>query len=201
MKPQVPRFAFARASVAATFGIVSLVAACATALPTDADIQKMDVASAEKSARDLSLITGSTVYTVDGAPATEAAAKAIPPSRLATVNVVRATDGTPSQIAITTKTPDGKAATVTVSGRGRGRIGGPGDSTGLFTKLTSAAESSPLLLIDGVRSEKSALSKLNKESIESVEILKGTAAAAEYGPDAEHGVIVVKTKSGAKKGQ
>ena len=153
MKPQVPRFAFARAGVAATLGIVSLLAACATALPTDADIQKMDVASAEKAAHQLALISpDSTVYLVDGARTTEAAAKALPPDRIAAINVMKGVDGGNSQIVITTKQPDGQPGTVSVSGRGgRGRVGGPDGLSTLGNAVPGGA--TPVFFIDGVRAD------------------------------------------------
>lgn len=198
MKPQVPRFAFARASVAATLGIVSLLAACATALPTDADIQKMDGASAEKAARQLALITkDSVVYVVDGMKTTEAAAKALPADRIASINVVKSTDGASNaQIAITTKQPDGQPSTVSVSGRGR--VGGPGDVKLLATKEGGPT---PIFFIDGVRTDQAAFKKLNRDDIDAVEVIKGPAAAREYGPEAMNGAIVVHTKSGARKGK
>jgi hypothetical protein len=59
-------------------------------------------------------------------------------------------------------------------------------------------QSSPLLLIDGVRSSQDALHALDRAKIESVEVLKGRAVFTEF-PDYTEaelagGVIVVKTK-------
>lgn len=55
----------------------------------------------------------------------------------------------------------------------------------------------PMLLLDGVPSTLSYLSTLNPNDIENVNILKGSSAAAIYGPDARNGVIVVTTKKGS----
>jgi TonB-dependent SusC/RagA subfamily outer membrane receptor len=88
---------------------------------------------------------------------------------------------------------------------------------GLMLCLASVARAQdPICIIDGTRhpvadctggrvlipgGEASLAEALRKkqwsESIESVEVLKGAAAAAEYGPDAAFGVIVIKTKTGA----
>lgn len=52
----------------------------------------------------------------------------------------------------------------------------------------------PMLLLDGVPSSIGYLSSINPNDIEDVQILKGSSAAAIYGPDARNGVIVVTTK-------
>ncbi|MDZ4794160.1 MAG: SusC/RagA family TonB-linked outer membrane protein [Bacteroidota bacterium] len=58
----------------------------------------------------------------------------------------------------------------------------------------------PMLLLDGVPVALSNLSSLNPNDIADVNILKGTSAAAIYGPDAVNGVIVVTTKKGTRTG-
>ncbi|MBX3252674.1 MAG: TonB-dependent receptor [Chitinophagaceae bacterium] len=57
----------------------------------------------------------------------------------------------------------------------------------------SSAGSDPLILIDGVRGDMSAL---NPDDIESVSVLKDAASAAIYGARAANGVILVTTKRG-----
>ena len=56
----------------------------------------------------------------------------------------------------------------------------------------------PMLLLDGVPTDIQYLSSLNPNDVESSTILKGSSAAAIYGPDARNGVIIVTTKSGTK---
>lgn len=53
----------------------------------------------------------------------------------------------------------------------------------------------PLILVDGVPMD---LNRINPEDIESISVLKDGAAAAVYGARAAFGVILVKTKRGAK---
>ncbi len=56
----------------------------------------------------------------------------------------------------------------------------------------------PMLLLDGVPVAIGLLSTLNPNDVEDKNVLKGTSAAAVYGPDARNGVIIVTTKSGSK---
>ncbi len=58
----------------------------------------------------------------------------------------------------------------------------------------------PMLLLDGVPVPLGYLSSLNPTDISDVNILKGSSAAAIYGPDAVNGVIVVTTKKGNRSG-
>ena len=56
----------------------------------------------------------------------------------------------------------------------------------------------PLLVLDGMPASISYLSSINPNDIENATVLKGSSAAAIYGPDARNGVIVVTTKKGSK---
>ena len=68
-------------------------------------------------------------------------------------------------------------------------------STPVLVHLDSvAAKGDPLLLIDGVRSTMDDMHRLDPKTIENVEVLKGAAAIAEYGADAQRGVITITTK-------
>ncbi|HMT73203.1 MAG TPA: SusC/RagA family TonB-linked outer membrane protein [Chitinophagaceae bacterium] len=58
----------------------------------------------------------------------------------------------------------------------------------------------PMMLLDGVPVPLGYLSSLNPSDIADVNILKGSSAAAIYGPDAVNGVIVVTTKKGNRSG-
>lgn len=57
----------------------------------------------------------------------------------------------------------------------------------------------PMLLLDGVPVGLGLLNSINPNDVESVNVLKGTSAAAVYGPDARNGVIVLTTKAGNKE--
>ncbi|HVG15826.1 MAG TPA: SusC/RagA family TonB-linked outer membrane protein [Chitinophagaceae bacterium] len=59
----------------------------------------------------------------------------------------------------------------------------------------------PMLLLDGVPTPLNFLSSINPNDITDVTVLKGSASAGVYGPDARNGVIVVTTKKGGRGGQ
>jgi len=79
--------------------------------------------------------------------------------------------------------------------------------TALTLCLASAASAqSPMFIINGVRIERcegppghdlSRLANIDPAAIENIEVLKGAAAAQQYGADAANGVITVTTKRGS----
>lgn len=84
-----------------------------------------------------------------------------------------------------------------------GRVAGLSTYGGKMTiRGTSSlyAESSPLLVVDGLPVEGS-IDDLNPYDIESVNVLKDAAAAAIYGARASAGIIVVTTKNAKKQGK
>lgn len=84
-----------------------------------------------------------------------------------------------------------------------GRVAGLSTYNGKMTiRGTSSlyAETSPLLVVDGVPVEGS-IDDLNPYDIESVNVLKDAAANAIYGARASNGVIVITTKNAKKAGK
>src|SRR5690606_12961998 len=79
------------------------------------------------------------------------------------------------------------------------RSGEPGnDASQLFLRGRASLNSvSPLVTIDGVQKDYSAISLLDVNEIESVTILKDASATALYGVKGANGVIIVTTKRGA----
>ena len=74
------------------------------------------------------------------------------------------------------------------------------DSAPASPATTAKAEApAPTIYIDGARSSWDALHALPRTRIKSVEVLKGAAALAVYGNDAENGVILVTTKDDLKQ--
>ncbi|MBV9773486.1 MAG: M56 family metallopeptidase, partial [Gemmatimonadetes bacterium] len=106
MKPHFSRFAPVRAAAVGAAALLALVAACEARLPTSAEVDDMDVASAQRSMRRVSvteLDDSRTVFLVDGARVTAAEAKAIEPERIGEISINRGkTEGEPSQVLITT---------------------------------------------------------------------------------------------------
>jgi TonB-linked SusC/RagA family outer membrane protein len=102
---------------------------------------------------------------------------------------------------------------------GTGRLGA-GPSIQIRGRSSIGLDNSPLLYVDGVRVNNSTsagpvglglggqasnvsgrLNDINPEDIESIEIIKGPAAATIYGTEAANGVIQIITKKGASSGK
>lgn len=198
MQPRQITHPTARAASVAFIGLAGLLAACEAKMPTAADIGRMDVASAERSARALGLVPSDSIsWTVDGAVSTEAAAKAIPHDSIADLSINGlAADGA-MHIYVVTKRGERLAAAT------NGEYGRPvtrrqpiaGGKLDPINALESAvAKERPIIIIDGVRSDPSALKALDRSRIAAIEIRKGAAAIEEFGQDAKNGVIVVRIK-------
>ena len=188
---------FLRAAAVAVIGLAGLLAACEAKMPTASDIEHMDATSVERSAQKLGVVTPDSglVWSVDGVASTEAGAKAIPADRIVTVNVAKFQGR--SHVFIVTRDGQrsasaGRVDTVRLSAvRRDGNL-----ETSTFRKQLDgkSSEGEPMLLIDGVRSDPSALKTLDRNRIDRVEVLKGEAAIRTYGADATKGVIVITTK-------
>jgi len=101
----------------------------------------------------------------------------------------------------------GKAAGLNISNTG----GDPGAGANIVIRgrNTIQGDNQPLIVVDGVPisnetfgegvagvTQQSRLNDLNPADIESLEVLKGAAAAGLWGSQAQNGVIVIETKSG-----
>jgi beta-lactamase regulating signal transducer with metallopeptidase domain len=204
MKPRTPRFAHARGGLASVLALGGVLVACQATLPTDAEIERMDVATATRTAHELAKAKGidtAVAYTIDGRTATKSEASALAPSALGGVQIVTSPQGAPTRINVQTK----KLASATAagdSGRGlRRRQGSTGDpvddalTSPRVANVNAEGHFTGLIFIDGVRSTESQMRLLDRKQIESVEILKGAAAAQAYSdPEAANGVITIKTK-------
>ncbi|WP_259066509.1 SusC/RagA family TonB-linked outer membrane protein [Mucilaginibacter sp. X4EP1] len=105
---------------------------------------------------------------------------------------------------------EGQVAGLTVSGTN----GGPASSSRLLLRgAASMNAGSPLLVLDGVPIDNTqrgsaneyggadygdGFSNINPDDIESITVLKGSAASALYGARAANGVILINTKTGEK---
>lgn len=112
-------------------------------------------------------------------------------------------------IANVTQLLGGRTAGVTILG-GSGQVGA-GQRIRIRGAGSMALDNDPIIYIDGVRMESSPnrgpsqrgganvsrLNDIDPESIESIEIIKGPAAATLYGTEASNGVIQIITKRGS----
>ncbi|HKW11299.1 MAG TPA: M56 family metallopeptidase [Gemmatimonadaceae bacterium] len=197
MQPRRLSHPVLRGATVALVGLAGLLVACEAKMPTAADVEQMDASSAERDARKLGMLPSdaSVVWLVDGVITPEAAAKAIAPERIAKVDVGNVEGRSRMYILTKAAAKTGFAWTVDTV-RVRHREGLLKDTLAVIRKLQTAAggEAKPILVLDGVRSDISALAKLDRTRIDRVEVLKGEAAKAAYGAIGSNGVIVVTTK-------
>lgn len=181
----------ARRLAAASLAVLAIAGACGAELPTSAELEGMDVAAAEKRAFVAVPDLSTAHYVVDGKPVSEAEAKLIKADRIASIDI-RKRDSRSADVLITTQ---GEGAKLTAS---RIVVGsGPDTSNVVVGTTTLRAGKTPfdgLLFVDGVKTDPAAMSKINPNSIESVEVIKGAAAEQKYGTEGAKGVIVITTK-------
>jgi TonB-dependent SusC/RagA subfamily outer membrane receptor len=182
-----------RAVAAAFVGLVSLLAACESRMPTSADIAKMDAASVERATPAMGVIPDSSVaWVVDGVASTAAAAKQIPADSIASVQVSKAKAH--SEIRVLTKSGQVINADLVFSKRVGDVSAQPVVVTGVKL-LPKQAGAEPLVIIDGMPSTTVGLRKLSADRIASIQIVKGESALTTYGENGRNGVILVTTKS------
>lgn len=118
-------------------------------------------------------------------------------TNISSKDFVKGASTTPEQLIV------GKVAGVSVTSNG----GAPGSGSTIRIRggASLSASNDPLIVIDGVPLENSsisgaanALSLINPNDIESMNILKDASATAIYGSRASNGVIIITTKKGAR---
>jgi outer membrane receptor protein involved in Fe transport len=202
MRPTTKRYPFTRAAALCAGAALSLAAACEARVPTSAEIQSMDVASAERTAAKTGLIDAihgvKTEFYVNGARVSAAEAHAIAPNDIATVDVQKGrTAAEPSAIHITTvaQSADGmKYRTASPHGATAGEA--PATALrGLHEKMSRSNRIfEGVIFIDGVRADGAALQRLDPKDIAGVEVIKGVRATQlTSDPAAKNGVIRVTT--------
>jgi beta-lactamase regulating signal transducer with metallopeptidase domain len=216
-----PRFALARGAVFGALSLVAVLAACEAKMPTSAEVDQMDAASAERAATKMAMLksSDSTVYIVDGVKTAAVKANRIAPEQIASIEVKKnPAESGPGYIIINTKFADPKKAfeaaasdsekvaiklryaashgmdTANLLEKKR-RLPADGDTSVVGIFKPNAQGKMPLVYVDGVKSDPVALKSMDPKKIESIEVIKGASAAAYVNdPDAVNGVIVVHTK-------
>ncbi len=228
MTHRTSRFIVARTIGLASIAALAIITACEARLPTSAEVQSMDVASAEKAMVQAKLLdekNANVEYLVDGKHVSAASAHAIPAKQIASVNVMKATPATPADSSrmktLVRISTNGAAAAAADSGvvmtmSGLRSLDSSGAMSGQHMKIsystgatifadsgsvtnvakgTKARTFDGLLLVDGVQVPASQLAALKPDAIESVEVIKGAAAAKiSSDPAAANGIIRVTMK-------
>ncbi len=207
MKNAQPRFTIARTGALAAVAMLAVAMACEARLPTSAEVQNMDAAGAEQALVKSKIMLDeksaqNMIYRVDGVVVSAAAAHAIAPERIATVNVMKGYMTLPHPDTITWMnivTTDGQTSGV------RMKVAYSANEALQQKRAEERGTMLPrkqfdgILFVDGKRAPQDALASLSPESIESVTVLKGAAAMKfSSDPAAANGIIQVVTK-GAKK--
>ncbi|MCC6244906.1 MAG: TonB-dependent receptor plug domain-containing protein [Gemmatimonadaceae bacterium] len=98
------RFAGSRRIVGATLALGAIVTACESKLPTSAEIEGMNAATAAATAGKVAFVEERLAsYIVDGKPVSAEVAKAIPAGQISEVEIVRRGDGNSGVIKLRTK--------------------------------------------------------------------------------------------------
>lgn len=134
---------------------------------------------------------------VDGKTQTADEWKNISPNNIASVDVLKGESakalygdaGKNGVIVIKTKTTE-----VTVTGSDGKKMSFKADQS-----LNGKIDSKVVYFIDGVKSDSLTMSKIDPQTIASVNVWKGEKALAKFGGDGQNGVIDIKTKSGSNK--
>jgi bla regulator protein BlaR1 len=198
MTPRTARFSRVRSSALVALAALAVLGACEARVPTSTEIATMDVSAAERAATAVLLpAAGGSMtydYIVDDKPMTEADARAIPGSRIASVSMAkpaRAEAGAKGLVTIHTVEYAEAHPAVRVQSH-QAQNGATRVPTDMYIPYGKDA---PLVVVDGVIAEQNVITKLRSTDIESVEVLKGAAAKAAWShPAAANGVITIKTK-------
>jgi BlaR1 peptidase M56 len=201
MNPLTSRHAPLRNAAFLGAGFLATLAACEAKIPTSAEVEKMDVAGAQRAVVSAGMGTKVSMndadFTVDGKPTTAEAAHAIPSNRIASVSVGTSTSTGRSLIAITTGENSG-GFPMKIEMR-------HADSAAMGTAHSAHAKEmsrtfSGVMYLDGVKVDNAVMARLDPTTILSVEVVKGaTATALSSDPAAVNGVIRITTKASARK--
>jgi beta-lactamase regulating signal transducer with metallopeptidase domain len=198
------RLSHLRAASLGAVALLALVAACEAKLPTSADVENMNVASAEAGARKVMLVGGDSAltYFVDGVKVTNEEALALGPERIGAIEVTKQefTDGRPrkAEVHITMRKPGEPASRMLPRTEKKLEIvggGGAEESRMKQDMLVGERKFEGVVIIDGVRASNDAMLALSPADIVSIEVIKGANAASLYpAPEAAKGVIKITTK-------
>ncbi len=168
-----------------------MLAACEAKEPTAADVDAMTGASAVKAAQEIGVLRAAdtgVAYVVDSVRVSPETARRIGSGEILTMKVRRDRNATP-EVDITTKRP----------GTDIFRVRPDTDVMQGFARRAQG-DTAIAWFLNGVRVDyASEIRRLDRNSIETVDVLKGPAAEAEYRTLPGQKVIAIRTKGGASK--
>ena len=211
MQKRTHRFARTRGGVVGLAAVALFLVACEAKLPTSAEIQQMDVASAEKAMTMATLQAANASYQIDGVAATSEQAHALRPDQILSIDASQAANANGGEI-IRIRTVNGprrvalrsdssaNAERDKVKSYAANAMNQPHDSLRSQRKVNAndMSKFQGLLVVDGSIVDPSTFRKLDPKEIESIQVIKGAAAMAAYtDPRAAYGVIDIKLKKSA----
>jgi len=204
-------------------------AACETRLPASPESERMDAASVQGNQLVKTTLgpDSSIIFYIDGKRVMATEAWAVAPEKIASIEVARSrAAGDSSSLRITTRQATEReareraVAEIAVAGKvmlrkqERPKSKNDAQSVSLLADTLAFHEVQQrrsrevelvsktflgVVFIDGVRADRMAMARLTPDQIESVEVIKGAAAASMYRePEAVNGVIRVITKKGSQ---
>lgn len=182
-----------RATGGALAAVTLVLAACEADLPTSAAIDEMSVADAVEAASPVAPLADA-LYIIDGVEADAAAAHALAPEKIASIVIRKGESvpaGTDAAAVVEISTRDGARTSEILADH----VVPDADDDGSVEVASTPAGFNGLLLVDGKRTEPTALRTLDPAGIESIEVIKGAAAARIFDePEARNGVISIRLK-------
>lgn len=204
MNTNRPKRRFLRAGLLGAAAMLALLAACEAKVPTAADVDAMDVASAQRTATKMRMFKSmhgdSTLFFVNGRAVDALTANSLAPNYIATVNISKGkTAADPSMISIITngESPrrDGRVSSGLVGLHAALQGEAPAAPSKMKIRTPGPDMATALVLIDGVRADPVTMNALDPSSIVSVRVIKGEQATKlSSDPAAKNGIIKVTTK-------
>jgi beta-lactamase regulating signal transducer with metallopeptidase domain len=203
------RFTPLRGVAALAVCAAALLIACNAELPTSSEIEAMDAKEVVRTAQRFGAIGDSLVFRVDGKIVRADSAREIPASDIERVDVVRGNRGQKAEVHLYTLKGTaveregemsiiaGKLEAVADKSLGDEK---PGDPTKMSVKIVESAKLDlsvfqGLVFVDGQRVDPSIIGKLDRNSIASIEVVKGARARQTFqDPAAANGVISITTR-------
>lgn len=201
------RTASFRAAALGALGALALLTACEARMPTSAEIDDMDVASAEARTQELGWVDPgleTATYYLDGVEVTPEQARAQKAEGLARVEIVRGATAGPEIRLTSREASDARADGTSATGApAQGAPAEPAASAAPAGRVSAvpAAGFDGLVFIDGEEATAEELRELAPSEIARVEVIKGAAAAGvSDDPRAAKGIIRLTTKAASPQG-
>ena len=198
MKTTNSKRSLVRAGMLGSAAALALLVACEAKVPTGPEIDAMDVASASRTVAGTRMMEktrlDSAIFYVDGKLVDAKIANALTPNQIASIDINKGGAYAVIRIATNGQSPAAAGADGKMLLRTK-RLADTLQGVAIAPRAEAQKQFDGLLLIDGVKSDASAMAALDPKKIESVEVIKGAAAEQlSSDPLAKNGIIRITTK-------